>query len=189
MLTKDKAEVNNIVKHPKDYSLYIELETAQKAEYVHALGNLFSDYSEYCREVDKKNRLARISCMMQSWYRSLPQTSKTFVDPDYEGQDIKRIIAFRKLFTDIYLNPREIIFERLPNIFKSAATTDTVAAVQMVKTKLILISVLPETQLLKLSAILLVLLKKPIYGRVCSPGMITYQRSQKIAFFQQGPAA
>ena len=55
--------------------------------------------------------------MMQSWYRSLPQTSKTFVDPDYEGQDIKRIIAFRKLFTDIYLNPREIIFERLPNIF------------------------------------------------------------------------
>lgn len=132
----DLETVNNIVKHPKDYSLYIELETAQKAEYVHALGNLFSDYSEYCREVDKKNRLARISCMMQSWYRSLPQTSKTFVDPDYEGQDIKRIIAFRKLFTDIYLNPREIIFERLPNIFKSAATTDTVAAVQMVKNEI-----------------------------------------------------
>mgnify|MGYP000760061023 FL=1 len=67
----DLETVNNIVKHPKDYSLYIELETAQKAEYVHALGNLFSDYSEYCREVDKKNRLARISCMMQSWYLSL----------------------------------------------------------------------------------------------------------------------
>lgn len=45
----DLETVNNIVKHPKDYSLYIELETAQKAEYVHALGNLFSDYSEYCR--------------------------------------------------------------------------------------------------------------------------------------------
>ena len=132
----DLETVNNIVKHPKDYSLYVELETAQKAEYVHALGKLFSDYSEYCREVDKKNRLARISCMMQSWYRSLPQTSKTFTDPDYDGQDIKRIIAFRKLFTDIYLNPREIIFERLPNIFKSAATTDTVAAVQIVKNEI-----------------------------------------------------
>lgn len=132
----DLETVNNIVKHPKDYSLYVELETAQKAEYVHALETLFSDYSEYCREVDKKNRLAKISCMMQSWYRSLPQTSKTFEYPDHDGQDVKSIIAFRKLFTDIYLNPREIIFERLPKIFRSATTTDTVAAVQMVKTEI-----------------------------------------------------
>ena len=64
----DLEAVNNIVKHPKDYSLYVELETAQKVEYIHALETLFSDYSEYCREVDKKNRLAKISCMMQSWY-------------------------------------------------------------------------------------------------------------------------
>ncbi len=132
----DLETVNNIVKHPKDYSLYVELETVQKAEYVHALETLFSDYSEYCREVDKKNRLAKISCMMQSWYRSLPQTSKTFEDPDRDDQDIKSIIAFRKLFTDIYLNPREIIFERLPKIFKSTATTDTIAAVQVVKNEI-----------------------------------------------------
>lgn len=127
--------------------------------------------------------------MMQSWYRSLPQTSKTFVDPDYEGQDIKRIIAFRKLFTDIYLNPREIIFERLPNIFKSAATTDTVAAVQMVKNEIDSHIRFARDAAIKIIRNTLVLLKKPIYGRVCSPGMITYQRSQKIAFFQQGPAA
>lgn len=132
----DLEAVNNIVKHPKDYSLYVELETAQKVEYIHALETLFSDYSEYCREVDKKNRLAKISCMMQSWYRSLPQTSKTFENPDHDDQDIKSIIAFRKIFTDIYLNPREIIFERLPKIFKSAVTTNTVAAVQMVKTEI-----------------------------------------------------
>lgn len=31
----DLETVNNIVKHPKDYSLYVELETVQKAEYVH----------------------------------------------------------------------------------------------------------------------------------------------------------
>lgn len=48
----------------------------------------------------------------------------------------KSIIAFRKLFTDIYLNPREIIFERLPKIFKSTATTDTIAAVQVVKNEI-----------------------------------------------------
>lgn len=132
----DLETINNIVKHPKDYSLYVELETAQKAEYIHALELLFSDYSEYCREVDKKNRLAKISCMMQSWYRSLPQTSKTFADPDHDDQDIKSIIAFRKLFADIYINPREIIFERLPKIFKAETSAETVAAVQRAKSEL-----------------------------------------------------
>lgn len=132
----DLETINNIVKHPKDYSLYVELETAQKVEYIHALETLFSDYSEYCREVDKKNRLAKISCMMQSWYRSLPQTSKTFADPDHEKQEIKSIIAFRKLFADIYLNPREIIFERLPKIFKAHTATDTVTAVKQAKTEI-----------------------------------------------------
>lgn len=132
----DLETLNNIVKHPKDYSLYVELETAQKNEYIRALESLYSDYSEYCREVDKKNRLAKISCMMQSWYRSLPQTSKTFGNPDHEKQDIKSIIAFRKLFADIYLNPHEIIFERLPKIFKTQTATDTVAAVKKAKTEI-----------------------------------------------------
>jgi hypothetical protein len=112
------------------------LETAQKVEYIHALETIFADYSEYCREVDKKDRLAKISCMMQSWYRSLPQTSKTFTDPDHEKQDIKSIIAFRKLFADIYLNPREIIFERLPKIFKAQTSADTVTAVKKAKTEI-----------------------------------------------------
>lgn len=132
----DLETINNIVKHPKDYSLYVELETAQKNEYIRALESLYSDYSEYCREVDKKNRLAKISCMMQSWYRSLPQTSKTFGNPDHAKQDIKSIIAFRKLFADIYLNPHEIIFERLPKIFKTQTAIDTVAAVKNTKTEI-----------------------------------------------------
>lgn len=129
----DLETINNIVKNPKDYSLYVELETAQKAEYIRALEGLFADYSEYCREVDKKNRLAKIVCMMQSWYRALPQTSKTFADPDYEGQNIRSIVAFRKLFADMYLNPREIIFERLPKIFRTETPDETTAAVRNAK--------------------------------------------------------
>ena len=132
----DVETINNIAKHPEDYSLYVELETVQKNEYIHALESIFSEYSEYCREVDKKNRLAKISCMMQSWYRSLPQTSKTFTDPDYAEQDIKAIVSFRKLFTDVYLNPREIIFEQLPKIFKATSTVETAVAVQQAKTEI-----------------------------------------------------
>ena len=125
--------VNNIVKNPQDYYLYIEMDTVQKNQYIHDLENLFSDYSEYCREVDKRNRLAKISCMMQSWYRSLPQTSKVFTEPDYDEQNIRELTAFRKLFTDLYMNPREILFERIPKIFKTTDYQETYKSVQKAK--------------------------------------------------------
>lgn len=129
----DVETINSIVKRPKEYFLYVERETAQKNEYIHKLEVLFSDFSEYCREVDKKNRMAKLSCMMQSWYRSLPQTSKTFTEPDNDGQDIKSIIAFRKLFSDIYLNPRDIIFERVPKIFGNDCSKSTVRSIAKAK--------------------------------------------------------
>jgi hypothetical protein len=126
----DVEAVNNIVKKPQDYYLFIEMDTVQKNQYIHDLEVLFSDYGEYCREVDKKNRLAKVSCMMQSWYRSLPQTAKTFSEPDYEGQDVRSLTAFRRLFTDLYMNPREILLEKIPNIFK---TTDYQATYDIVR--------------------------------------------------------
>lgn len=110
--------VINIIKMPQSYSLYVELDSVQKNRYIHDLEDLFSDYAEYCHEFDRRNQLARIACMMQSWYRSLPQTSKVFSEPDYESQDIRALTKFRKVFSEMYLNPRDIIFERIPRIFK-----------------------------------------------------------------------
>lgn len=114
----DVDTINNIIRKPSEYYLYVELETVQKNEYIHGLEVLFTDFDVYCREVDKRNQLAKISCMMQSWYRSLPQTSMTFTEPDYLNQEIKKLSAFRKLFADLYLNPREVLFERIPKIFQ-----------------------------------------------------------------------
>ena len=56
---------------------------------------------------------------MQSWYRSLPQTSMTFNRADTEEQNIKQLSSFRKLLSDAYINPREMLLEKLPQIFKS----------------------------------------------------------------------
>lgn len=98
------------------YSLYIEKETKDKEDYITMLEQLFADYAGYCKNNDKRNRLARLSCLMQSWYRSLPQTSKTFVVCDYEGEEIKKIIALRKKLSEMYLNPREIVFDQIPRI-------------------------------------------------------------------------
>lgn len=113
----DVEAVTNIVKKPKDYSLYVERETVQKNAYIHSLESMFSDFKEYCKDVDKRNQLAKLSCMMQAWYRSLPQASTTFMEPDYPEQDMKHLSAFRRLLSDIYINPRDVLFDRLPKAF------------------------------------------------------------------------
>ncbi len=115
----DVETITNLVKKPKGYNLFIETETAQKREYIIGIEDTFSDFSGYCRETDKQNRLSRISCIMQSWYRSLPQTSMTFLEPDYDGQDMKQLVGFRKVFADLYLNPRDVLFDYIPQIFDS----------------------------------------------------------------------
>lgn len=129
----DVETINNIVKKPKDYSLYVEKETVQKNEYIHDLETLFSDFKEYCKDVDKRNQLAKLSCMMQAWYRALPQASVTFTDPDYDGQDMKRLSAFRKLLSDIYINPRDVIFDRIPKIFETDDLKQVLACVSKQK--------------------------------------------------------
>ena len=108
----------NIMMNPEDYSLYVEVETGQKLEYIEKLEMLFGDYGTYCREIENRNRLSRLICIIQSWYRSLPQTTMTFMVEDYEGQPIKEINAFRKLFAGS-TNPREILFDQIPKIFGS----------------------------------------------------------------------
>lgn len=109
----------NLVRHPEDYCLFVERKDAQKNQYIKNLEVLFSDYTNYCRDTDGKNLLSRVACLMQSWYRSLPQTSMTFNRADTEEQNIKQLSSFRKLLSDAYINPREMLLEKLPQIFKS----------------------------------------------------------------------
>ena len=113
----DTESVVNAVVDSSNYYFYLEEKSAAKDEYIKNLEALFIDYSNYCKDVEKRNKLNRVSCLIQSWCRSLPQTTILFAEPDYLGQDMKRMKKFRKLFTDFYLNPREILFEELPKLF------------------------------------------------------------------------
>lgn len=112
--------INSIVRKPSGAFLFIEQETVQKSEYVHGLNELFSDYTEYCREVDRRNQLSKVVCQIQAWYRSLPQTAKTFSAPDKPDQNMRTLTAFRKLFAPDNVNPREVVMSRLPAIFGSS---------------------------------------------------------------------
>ena len=121
--------VVNMVTNAKDYYLQMEAETVQAERYLSDMSELFSDFSEYCREADRHSKMAHLVCVMQSWYRSLPQTSMIFSNPDNEKQNMSQIVAFRKIFANLYLNPRQILFETLPTIFSTNTLDETFGAV------------------------------------------------------------
>lgn len=111
----DPQLLANIAASPMEYSLFVEVGTIEKLDYIEGIENLFADHDLYCRDIEKRNRLSKITCVMQAWYRSLPQTSVTYKVPDDGMQDIKMIVRFRKLLAD-NPNPRELIFEKLPKL-------------------------------------------------------------------------
>lgn len=113
------SSINAITKHPEDNYLLIEKATAEKTKYIEELAKIYDEYLVYCGGVDPRNKLARITCLIQSWYRSLPQTSVTFMKEDYQGQNMEVIYSFRKLFSEYSINPREILLEKLPALLQT----------------------------------------------------------------------
>ena len=108
--------VNAIIKHPEESYLLIEKATAEKTKFLEDLSKIFNEYQVYCGGVDPRNKLARITCLIQSWYRSLPQTSVTFMKGDFPGQDTEMIQKFRKLFSEYSINPRDVLIQKLPDV-------------------------------------------------------------------------
>lgn len=117
---------------PDNHYLYVEAETVEKLEYIEGLEKLFSDYGDYCKEIENMNRLARLKCFIQAWYRSLPQTATTFQVGDYPRQDMRKLKLFRKALIG-EPNPRELIFEQIPRIFETDSLSDTLKEVQKAK--------------------------------------------------------
>lgn len=134
-LAIDALLMANIMQKPEEYSLYVEEETGQKLEYIENLEKLFSEYRSYCRGIENRNRLSKLTCTIQSWYRSLPQTSMTFRKPDYEGQNIRKIDSFRKVLNGP-VNPREVLFDLIPKMFNGKSFADTFESVKRIKEEL-----------------------------------------------------
>ena len=66
-------------------------------------------------------RLNNIVESMQRWYRSLDQYTLTFTKQLFEENETRleedafeRMCSFRKVFRSIELNPREVLFEKIP---------------------------------------------------------------------------
>ena len=135
-VTLDPDVFTNILRSPDNYYLLVEEESVQKEEYIATLSQLFSDFEIYCHDIDHRNQLAKTACLMQSWYRSLPQAAKTFTDQDLPSTNMNEVSAFRKLFSNLYLNPHEILFEKLPLVFGSTDYKEISKKVEDVKRQL-----------------------------------------------------
>lgn len=116
----------------ENHYLYVETETVEKLEYIEGLEKLFSEYGSFCREIESMNRLARLKCFMQAWYRSLPQAATTFQEKDYPNQDVQKLKKFRKALTG-EPNPRELIFEQIPRIFETGSLLEALKKVKDAK--------------------------------------------------------
>lgn len=134
-IAMDAKLISDIIAMPEKHYLYVETETGEKLEYIEGLESLFAEYGEYCREIESMNRLAKLKCFIQAWYRSLPQTATTFRMEDYEGQNVKELVSFRKLLIG-EPNSRDLIFEQMPKAFKAKNLRDALNRIKKAKNEI-----------------------------------------------------
>lgn len=116
----------NINCFPENYYLYLEEGTVEKEMYLLGLENLFfyGKESEDHYLWKDKNRLMLLADRIHEWYCSLPQCSmNASIDSIIEIEqpmEIQRgLKVFRESFRKVERNPREILFERLPDAFET----------------------------------------------------------------------
>lgn len=117
--------LNNINEKPEEYYLYIEKENIQKEKYLSILEKEFLSKGMNRQQLSKMQRLSNIVEGMQRWYRSIDQYTLTFTKQIFEQEEegyldektFQKMCSFRKIFKDIELNPREVLFEKIPQAF------------------------------------------------------------------------
>lgn len=123
--------LNRVNDFPGKYSLYLEPETAEKERYLAALEELFDIPAAY--SLSRQSRLLRLVEGMQKWYRSLPQYAMVTVDFSEGEMSEKKIAALRNLLRRAEVNPREMVFDKLPSCFETDSYEDTIRCLGLAK--------------------------------------------------------
>ena len=121
----EKKEVNleakileNINDTPERYFLYVEVENARKRNYLSGLEQLFGQGMEQ-KSTEQRSPVKDITDKMYEWYCSLPQCSRQYEPQDARNSMRKGMQIFRREFGKLERNPREVLFERLPEGFET----------------------------------------------------------------------
>lgn len=121
--------LNNINQFPESYDLYIEKKDMEKELYLQEMEKIFCDAQT--EKIIRSNRLSVIMENMQKWYRSLPQYTR--VSERYPQELLDAVRNFRRLLKQTELNPREFLFEQLPNAMNASKDRMTGCLVQEMK--------------------------------------------------------
>lgn len=121
--------LNNINQFPESYDLYIEKKDMEKELYLQEMEDIFCDAQT--EKIIRSNRLSVIMENMQKWYRSLPQYTR--VSERYPQEMLYAVRNFRRLLKQTELNPREFLFEQLPNAMDSSKNQMTGLIVREMK--------------------------------------------------------
>lgn len=116
------AVLSGINESPGQYELYIEKDSVKKEQYLSGLEALFG--MELEAPSHKNIRLAFLAASIGRYYRSLPQYSAVFEDGSLQQvkpERIKELKKLRKLMRRAEENPREMLFEGIPEIFSEAS--------------------------------------------------------------------
>ena len=129
----DATIFENINQSPEEYFLYIEKDTVEKEQYLSGLEELFGAEKERSISLHNINRLKILSDEIYRWFCSLPQCSKTYVTEDADEHEKKGIEMFRRIFSKMERNPREIFFEILPQAFGTDNYSELFAQIRKMK--------------------------------------------------------
>lgn len=115
-LQKKELEVNEEVLNsvndfPQDYELYLEPESGKKERYLRTLEGAWPEEGP---SSSRQNRWIQLMEHMQKWYRSLPKYAR--VARIFPEEEQKKAERFRSLLKRSDLNPREFLFERIPEL-------------------------------------------------------------------------
>lgn len=95
---------------------FLEKKDMEKELYLQEMEDIFCDAQT--EKIIRSNRLSVIMENMQKWYRSLPQYTR--VSERYPQEMLYVVRNFRRLLKQTELNPREFLFEQLPNAMDSS---------------------------------------------------------------------
>lgn len=129
----DANVIVNMVDLPGEYSLYVSKEDLQKEKYIGELNTLFG-INENRNLTD--NRMKNIVICMQRWFRALPQVTRNLTNINLidESKAHAQIMSnFRDLLQRVEVNPYEMLFVGLPEVYRTAKLDDIAEKIAVTK--------------------------------------------------------
>ena len=151
--------LSRINEAPENYYLLVEESSAKKNEYLKSLEEIFAG-SGIRKDMMSGERLAVIADAAKRWYRGLARYTMNVSENEWKFYSeteldftFKEFDGLRKIFRKQEINPREIIFDRLPVLFGCRNICDKKAVLRLMRLKQYMENYIDKVKLLTADAV------------------------------------